>query len=303
MIFDAFPSSLLIVGSSGTIGRSLADFFTRKQGSLWLTTRHSDAVSQQNLWLDLSQPASTWQLPDPPLQVAILCAAVTSQKACQENYSATYAINVTATAELAKRLIDAGVFVIFLSTNLVFDGSIPLVSPDQPVNPQTAYGQQKAEAEQALLALSHDSVAIVRLSKVLNSGFPLFQSWIASLNAGQSIHPFADLYFAPISSQFVTHLLFQVSQKRLSGIIQASASRDVSYADVAYYLAQKLKLDADLIQPISCRTAGVMHAPRFSTLKADERLQTLGVYPPDPWQVIDELFTPASITQPRLQCI
>lgn len=302
MILETAPGAVLIVGSSGTIGRSLAEFFARKQVPLWLTTRHIDAVSQQTLWLDLAQPALTWQLPDIPLQTAIICAAVTSQKACQENYGVTYAINVTATVELAKRLIDAGVFVIFLSTNLVFDGGNPLISPDQPVNPQTAYGQQKAEAEQALLTLDSDFVAIVRLSKVLDEGFPLFQKWIDSLNAGQIIHPFADLYFAPISTQFATHLLFQVSQQRLGGIIQASASHDVSYADVAYRLAQKLQLNPDLIQSVSCETAGITHAPRHTTLRAD-RLDAMGLYPPDPWQVIDELFPPAFPPQPRLQCI
>jgi len=302
MILDAFPSSLLIVVSSATIGRTLVDFFTRKQGSLWLTTRHSDAVSQQTLWLDVSQPASTWQLPDAPIHTAIICVSVTSLKTCQEDYAATYAINVIATVELAKRLIDAGALVIFISSSLVFDGSVPLVPPDHPINPQTAYGQQKAEAEQALLALSPDSVAIVRLSKVLDEGFPLFQKWIDSLNAGQIIHPFADLYFAPISTQFATHLLFQVSQQRLGGIIQASASHDVSYADVAYRLAQKLQLNPDLIQSVSCETAGITHAPRHTTLRAD-RLDAMGLYPPDPWQVIDELFPPAFPPQPRLQCI
>jgi dTDP-4-dehydrorhamnose reductase len=224
--------------------------------------------------------------------VAVLCAAVTSQKACQEDYATTYAINVTATVELAKRLVEAGTFVVFLSTNLVFDGSVPLVPADHPVNPQTAYGQQKAEAEQALLALAPDSVAIVRLTKVLNRGFPLFQSWIDSLRAHRPIHPFADLYLAPISLPFATAVVAQVAQQRLRGIIQASAKDDLSYAEVAYRLAEKLHLNTNLIDPVSCQTAGVTYAPRHTTLATD-RLQGLGMHPPDAGQVIDQLWMPA----------
>jgi dTDP-4-dehydrorhamnose reductase len=98
-----------------------------------------------------------------------------SQKACEENYPATYAINVTATVELAERLIEAGAFVVFLSTNLVFDGTLPRGLPITRLNPQTAYGQQKAEAEQTLLDMAPDCVAIVRLTKVLDRGFPWFK--------------------------------------------------------------------------------------------------------------------------------
>lgn len=273
------------------MGRSLAEWFTGQNQEVWLTTRDAKAVAPQTRWLDLAQPASTWPLADLPCQVAVLCAAVTSQKACQEDYATTYAINVTATVELAKRLVEAGAFVVFLSTNLVFDGSVPLVPADHPVNPQTAYGQQKAEAEQALLALAPDSVAVVRLTKVLNRGFPLFQSWIDSLRDHRPIHPFADLYLAPISLPFATAVVAQVAQQRLRGIIQVSAKDDLSYAEVAYRLAEKLHLDTNLIHPVSCQTAGVTYAPRHTTLATD-RLQGLGMHPPDAEQVIDQLWMP-----------
>lgn len=293
MALQPSPRPLLIVGSSGTIGHSLAEWCTSQNYHVWLTTRDADAVVPQTRWLDLAQSPSTWPLAEPvAYQAAILCAAITSQKACEEDYAATYAINVTATVELAKRLVNMGTFVVFLSTNLVFDGTVPLVPANHPVNPQTAYGQQKAEAEQAILSLAPDSVSIVRLSKVLDSGFPLFQSWIDALRAHRPIYPFADLYLAPISLPFATAVVAQVAYQRLSGIIQASAKNDLSYAEVAYRLAEKLHLDPSLIHPVSCQTAGVTYAPRHTTLAA-EQLQGLGISPPDAEQVIDQLWMPA----------
>ncbi|XGB40482.1 MAG: sugar nucleotide-binding protein [Cyanobacteria bacterium LVE1205-1] len=285
------PRSLLIVGSSGTIGRSLAAWFTGQNHPVWLTTRDATAIDPQTRWLNLAQPVFTWPLDYLPCRVAVLCAAVTSHKACEENYAASYAINVSATVELAKRLIEAGSFVVFLSTNLVFDGTIPRVPAEHPVNPQTAYGQQKAEAEQTLLDMAPDCVAIVRLTKVLDRGFPLVQGWIDALGAGQPIHPFTDLYLAPISLEFATAVVAQVTQKRLSGIIQASAHDDLSYAELAYRLAEKLCLDTNLIQPVSCQNTGVTYAPRHTTLDTD-RLQSLGMDAPEVGQVIDQLWDP-----------
>ncbi|MGC8453690.1 MAG: SDR family oxidoreductase [Cylindrospermopsis raciborskii] len=293
MVNEFSSCPVLIIGSSGTIGRSLSRFFAQRKVPLWLTTRNVDQANkqfdQQTLLLDLSQPASTWKLDDLSVCVAIICAAVTSQKACQEDYAATYAVNVTATVELAKRLMDAGVFVVFLSTNLVFDGSIPHVAPDQPVNPKTAYGQQKAEAEQMLLTLGSDSVAIIRLTKVLDKGFPLFHRWVDSLGSGQSICPFEDLYFAPVSLDFTTQLLFEITQRRINGIIQVSATKDISYADAAYYLVGKLRLNKALVEPVSCNTAGLTGQPRFTTMDT-ERLRSLNINPPSPWSTLNRIF-------------
>jgi hypothetical protein len=66
----------------------------------------------------------------------------------------------------------------------------------------------------------------------------------------------------------------------------------LSYAEVAHRLAEKLHLDASLIHPVSCQTAGVTYAPRHTTLAA-ARLQGLGMRPPHAGQVIDQLWMPA----------
>ncbi len=291
-------SPLLIVGSTGTIGRSLLRFFAEKFSDqthpVWGTTRHKHEANHGAIWLDLAQPESFENLRGHFFRVAIICAAVTSQKACQENYAASYAINVSNTVELAKYLIDSGVFVIFLSSNAVFDGTIPFVEATQCVNPQTAYGQQKAKAEQGILSLNSDRVAVVRLSKVLDEQFSLFHGWIKNLRCGLPIHPFEDLYFAPISAQFAAYLLFNVALRQVGGIIQASAIMDISYSEVAYYLAKNMHLDLDIIKPVSCQNQGVIHVPRHTTLNTDF-IQGIGIDPPHPWRVIDELFIDAGI--------
>lgn len=289
MLSESSPNSVLIVGSSSKIGSSLADLLTINQVPIWLTTRKPDQCNSQNFFLDLAQPASTWQLPDQPIGTAVICAAITSQKLCEQNYHSTYAVNVTSTIELARLLVNRGVLVVFVSTNLVFDGTVAQIAPDSPKRPKTAYGRQKDLTEQALLSFNSPLVSIVRLSKVVDNYFALFHSWIADLKQGKKIHPFDDLYFAPISLEITTNLLFKVAHQRVNGIIQLSATEDISYADAAYYIANKLCLDTALIKPVSCHTAGITNQPKFTTMNTD-RLISLGMSPTSPWSLLNSIL-------------
>lgn len=282
-------SNALIIGADGTIGRFLSEFLSAREISTWVTTRHSSKISHQRVFLDLAQDYSTWHLPNSSIRTAIICAAITSQKACEDNYEESYNINVRATVELARQLINSGVFVIFLSTNLVFDGSKSFSSPEAAVNPQTVYGRQKAETERQLLALSDRFISIIRLSKVIDKRFQLFRNWVTSLKKSQEINPFHDLYFSPISIDFVANLIFQLHQHHLNGIIQVSATEDISYADAAIYLAQKLYIDTSFVKPISCQTVGITNSSRFTTMDS-QRIKELGLAPPSVWNTLDKVF-------------
>jgi dTDP-4-dehydrorhamnose reductase len=278
------------VGSSSKIGSSLADLLTINQVPIWLTTRKADQCNSQKFFLDLAQPASTWQLPDQPIRTAVICAAITSQKFCEQNYNSTYVVNVTSTIELARLLVNRGVLVVFVSTNLVFDGTVAQIAPDSPKRPKTAYGRQKDQTEEALLSFNSPLVSIVRLSKVVDNYFALFHSWIADLKQGKKIHPFDDLYFAPIALDIVTDLLFKIALQRINGVIQFSATDDISYANAACYLSEKLCLNTALIEPVSCHTAGITDQPKFTTMNTD-RLAPLGINPPSPWSTLDSILT------------
>ena len=87
-------------------------------------------------------------------------------------------------ARLAQALSASGAFPVLLSTNLVFDGTVPYRGPDDPVCPRTEYGRQKAAAERAVLAAGG---AVVRLTKVLGPDDPLVTGWVARLRRGEPV--------------------------------------------------------------------------------------------------------------------
>lgn len=257
-------SDVLIVGCQGLIGRALADTCER-EGIRWVGTARSPQ-SKKVYALDLASSPEKWSLPELG-KVAILCAAETKVSHCETNPESTHRINVTQTVALAQWLWKQGVSVVFLSTNLVYDGSKPDFTPSAKTVPQTQYGAQKAECEK-LLQAAIPALAIVRLTKVVHEGFAVFCDWIQSLRGGEVIHPFHDMQFSPIPLSGVLDELKQLIVGFRAGVFQLSGDRDVSYSEAAFLLAETLGFDVALVQPVSARERGisVSQCPTYTTL-------------------------------------
>ena len=248
---------VLVVGGDGLIGRALCESY-RAAGVPCLTTSRR---AGQHVQLDLAASPHTWALAE-TYSAAFLCAGCTKLADCEAHPAESALLNVTRTTELAQKLWERGAFVVFLSTNLVFDGNKAFPSVDDAPNPTTAYGRQKAEAEKILRELG-DRMAIVRLTKVVHPAMALLLNWKDALRRREVIHPYSDVAFSPIPLEYVVHALQLVAARRREGVIHLSAETDLSYASLAASLAEKLEVPPDLVQP----QLAPGPAPRFGTLR------------------------------------
>jgi dTDP-4-dehydrorhamnose reductase len=276
------------VGADGQIGRTLSQHLSHQGNSVIETTRRSEASNC--IRLDLADDPSSWQLPD-NVSVTYLCAAVTSLDSCCQYPEESAKVNVDRTVLLARMLADRGVFVVFLSTDRVYDGSVPFRRPEDPVCPQTEYGRQKAEAERQLLSLG-ERVAIVRLTKVLGQNVSLLHQWVNALKNGEIIHPFSDMVMAPVPLMFSIEVLRRVAERQLSGIVQVSGSEDVSYARIAERIAEKLGVSSTLVQPslASAAKLSLEHIPLHTTLDSTRLREELGLESPEIWLTISSIL-------------
>lgn len=272
--------AILIVGADGLLGQALVNRLRRAGGAPVIeTTRRADAMGRQTIFLDLAQDPTTWRLPE-GVTGAVLCAAVTSLERCRREPEFSTRINVHHTSTLAERLAVAGAFVVFPSTNLVFDGARPNENAETTPCPRTAYGRQKAAAERRLLALG-PRAAVVRLTKVLGPGTPLLLQWKETLQHGDPIRPFSDRVMAPLPVAFVVEALARILERRLAGVFQLSGAEDIAYADAARRLAQRLGAPAELIQPIlSADIPGLEPGPAHTTLDMTRARAELKLAPP-----------------------
>ena len=284
--------SLVIVGGDSLIGRQLLIECAKIGIATQASTRRNAGVSCDRFFLDLAAPRPEQYLPKNSHPILIV-AAQTSYDAC-ENNPASAKINIDAPLLLASAALTAGRRVIFVSTNSVFGGNLPLCNEDDKVMPQAAYSKQKAEAEQRLSALprwsSHGS--IVRLTKVLSPSTPPIAAWREALSRGEPILPFSDMIFSPISIQFAARSLIQVALSHHCGNFHFSGSSDLTYAEFAYRYVEMQKLSPDLVIPTTAAHAGVhlLFNPRYSSLGMTRTQQLMGTFPQRLSDVINDLL-------------
>jgi dTDP-4-dehydrorhamnose reductase len=284
LTFELMPQSqprYLVVGADGMVGNALLTRLRQTGLCVLGTTRRREHVNEDCLHLDLADDLQQWRPPQ-PVDVAILCAAETRSQACKNNPAQSANINVKGILQLARNLQSRGAFVIFLSTNQVFDGSVPFRSPRDPCCPVTEYGRQKAEVERQLSQAGAPG-AIVRLTKILGPRTPLFATWAEALRRGQSIQPFSDMPLAPVPLSCVVSILLLIAGRRLPGIFQVSGDRDITYEAAARTGASAIGADPRLVKPVKAAQNGVdtePFLPVHTTLDMEVLRLTLGIVPP-----------------------
>jgi dTDP-4-dehydrorhamnose reductase len=283
-------SNILVVGADGLVGNALIKHLQDLETSVIATTRRPERVNKENLFLDLQSDLGDWKFP-PHVAAAVVCAGATRIEACQNYPAESRKVNVNGTLALINRLVSEGIFVIYLSTNQVFDGSISHRMPDDVPCPITEYGRQKAETETLICSLKRDT-SIIRFSKILSLKDPLFESWKVSMRKAEVIHPFSDMFLAPVPVDFVVRVIESVIMMRLTGILQVSGSYDLSYEQAAYLGAEQMHTDTAIIKAISAHQTGRFKEslPKHTTLNCD-RIEKLGLIPPDVRETIQRCFS------------
>lgn len=283
---------VLVIGVDSGLGRAAADALTARGDDVVGTTRRAQSTGPgARLRLDLSDP-DIEKASLPPVDVAVICAAMARFTDCREQPELARRVNVTAPTVLGRRLTEAGTRVILLSTSAVFDGRTPHAQPDRPRTPRSAYGRLKAEAEAAILALGHKA-SILRLTKVLTPDMALVRGWLDALGRGQRIEAFADLTIAPLALEDVVQGLLGAIDDLGGGVYQLSGRNDISYFQFANHLATRLRVSPELVQT----ARAIDHIPanelmRYTTLNTDRINKLTGWVAPGPFEVIDRVFGP-----------
>ena len=286
----ASKEKILIVGADGLIGRASMDYLNALGFQVIGTARHREK-SKYHIHLDLLQEPLSWRLPE-GIKTTIICAGITSLEACRRNPVESKHINVEAIPILVDMLIKEGVFVVYLSTDKVFDGSVPYRLPDDPLSPVTEYGRQKAQAEQKIY--KHGNlVSILRLSKVLGPKDKLFSEWRKKLLDNEAIYPFSDMYMSPIPLALVVRVISYIIGRRLSGILQVSGNKDISYFEAAKIGCYLLGVDSSLIKPVKSYglKPDMEHLSLHTTLNADRLKSEFNLKVSDVDWIIKKMFT------------
>lgn len=299
---------VLVTGIDGCVGSALAVRMAAAGVSVAGSTRRPVPAAEsggiggiEKIRLDLADDLSDWRPPG-RFDVAYLCAAMTGLAACRDAPEMSDRINRRNTLLLARRLAEAGTFVVFLSTSLVLDGLTARAAPGSPHAPSCDYGRQKAAVELGIAELG-GSGATVRLTKVVHPAMPVLSTWVTELAAGCPVMPFSDLGMAPVSVGHVVDALMGIGAvagrtaaagQREGGLFQISAAWDIGYADAAFHLAARLGAHPDLVRPCRSDEAGVLLVanPRYTSLDTGRLEHGCGIATPSPFDALEVLLPP-----------
>jgi dTDP-4-dehydrorhamnose reductase len=279
----------LIVGGDGLVGSALQMHCQRQGIAVELTSRRP---KREALFLDLDQP-DFQSIERRRYGFALVCAAVTDMRACQDDPVRSRRINVAHTLQLMRRLAERGSHVVFLSSSQVFDGETPEPDEAAATCPKNEYGAQKLAVEQAIAA-ERLPAAVLRVTKVLAAEpVGVFKGWFEALSRGRPARAASNMALSPVAVADVADAAVRLAIGRQRGIWHLSARDAIGYDDAARLMAQKCGLPLSLVQGEALGESEVpaIYRHRHVTLASDKIAGNLGMPLRQAREVLDGLFS------------
>lgn len=248
---------ILITGASGFLGRRLVKAACQAGHRVWAWTSPGEVVTDhpdENATyasVELTNPIQVadafWQAK--PMAV-IHAGAMSSIAACYRDPVRAFRVNAESTRQLVALCVAGITRLIYLSTDLVFNGlQAPYAEHDTPL-PGTLYAKSKLDGERAVL--HHPGHLVTRLSWLAGLGTttrPHFlDEQIASLRQRKTVSLFEDEWRTPLSANAAAHALVQLSERDVSGVLHLGGPERLSRYEMGCILAKVLGVNVDLIQ-------------------------------------------------------
>ncbi|MBD2212570.1 NAD(P)-dependent oxidoreductase [Nostoc linckia FACHB-104] len=190
-------------------------------------------------------------------------AALSQPNFCQTHPQESYAINVTASCNIAGLCADYAIPCAFTSTDLVFDGLNAPYQEIDSVNPLNIYGEQKVQAEIGMLE-RYPHTAVCRMPLMFGMATPtaksFMQQFIETLQADKELSLFIDEFRTPVSGKTAAQGLL-LGLEKVQGLIHLGGKERISRYDFMRLLVEVFEIPNATLK--GCRQEDIkMAAPR-----------------------------------------
>lgn len=278
---------VLVTGGTGLLGWWLAKAF-RDMGFDVVPSYHSK--EPQGLddveWvrLDFEEPDSALEaLRGARPDVIVHSAAYTDVDGCELDKARAYRVNYLGTKLIAEYARRNGSFLVYISTDYVFDGERGLYREGDPPNPVNYYGLTKLLGEAAVASGVPEGSLIVRVSGLF--GYSPTGKRNFGVNAlerllnGVEVKAFTDQYLSPTYAPFLARAIVDLVERdpRPRGLLHLAGERMSRY-EFALLLAEAVGAERGLVKPASVRDLDLpARRPRDSSLDSSKARELYGV--------------------------
>ncbi len=186
--------------------------------------------------------------------VVIHCAASSDLDVCEENSDQTYRINTEASGVIAELGRERGFRLIYISTDMVFDGKNGDYKESDECCPINTYGKSKLEAEKIVSDICTNFViarAALVYGRPLTGGTSFSQRIIETTGEGREMYLFMDQYRTPVLVQDLARAVIELSESEFTGIIHLGGSERCDRYSFGLRLAEIRGISKKMLRPIS----------------------------------------------------
>jgi dTDP-4-dehydrorhamnose reductase len=262
----------LVTGASGQLGSYLLRELRLRGASVvaWSGSRTGEHFANALRPVDLRDAGAVADaFADARPEVIIHTAALSAVADCARDPQAAMAINRDGTAHLARLASQAGARLVYISTDMVFDGERAPYREDDACMPLSAYARSKVEAENAVLATA--GTVIVRVSLLFGPSLShrptLFDRQRQALAAQEPLTLFHDEWRTPLDLTSAARGLLAIAASDCAGILHFGGPERMSRLQMGERLARVLECPGK-ITAVS-RNSGGQHEPRPRDVSLD----------------------------------
>lgn len=219
-------------------------------------------------------------------------AGMTNVDTCEADRFGAFDANANSAEVVARVAQQKSVRLIHLSTDHLFDGSIPFCNEQTEPRPLNTYAESKLAAEKLVTEMCPAALILRTNFFCWGSAYrQSFSDWIINgLRADSELQMFDDVFFTPILADELIRFAHGLNENRASGVFNVVGTRRISKYDFGVELAQSLGLPAGRIQPGKVASAHLRAArPKDMSLSNERLVQALGRSPGDLQQWFEQL--------------
>ncbi len=266
-----------MTGAGGMLGQALLRAGERAGHELTGLTRAELDITEESA----VEEAIARLAPD----ALINCAAWTDVDGAEVHRDEAHAINAGGAGNLARAASAAGVRLLHVSTDYVFDGEPP-VGKGGPraylesdlTGPRSVYGESKLAGEQAVRAASRGHT-VARTSWLFGSGARNFVETMLALER-DTVQVVVDQVGCPTWAGHLAPALIGLLEREVGGLVHLAGTGHVSWHDFAVEIFRQAERHCEVQQATSEQMARPAPRPPWSALESERD----DVLPLPPWQ-------------------
>jgi dTDP-4-dehydrorhamnose reductase len=275
---------VIVTGASGQLGGYLLRELAGQAVMAWSGSRTGELFGATLLPVDLvdrDSVVAAFRAARP--DVVIHAGALANVSNCFRDPKRARNVNTFGTQLLAELAEEARCRLIYVSTDLVFDGKRGGYREEDTPSPISEYGRTKADGERAVLAIPRGLV--VRVSLLFGPtvvGRPtFFDEQVERARNDKPISLFSDEWRTPLSLKVAARALVALASTDVTGILHLGGPERMSRLEMGQRLSEYLGVSAAWIRATRCEEAST-EEPRPRDVSLDSS-RWRNQFPQIPW--------------------